>query len=92
MKPNEFYDTDAMDFADMILAYVKRDEEVFDEKMRMLAWQTANIINGCSRRKKPVKMTDLYTGLNNENVSNEKQSEKKDVESLRQELRETFGI
>lgn len=47
----------------MILAQIKADEENLDEKMQIVAWQTALFMNSTGNYKKKIKPTDLYTPM-----------------------------
>lgn len=90
LTPTQLYSMRCADFIDMIIAYRRREEELFDENMKTLAWQTANLINGISHRKKPIKVTDIYKGIkkDNEPVKNQE----KDIDTMKQELKERFGL
>ncbi|GAA0092897.1 hypothetical protein UT300009_29260 [Paraclostridium bifermentans] len=44
----------------MVESYVSHRNDVIDNKMQMLAWQTSILINCMGYMKKKVKPTDLY--------------------------------
>lgn len=44
----------------MVRAKIKIEEEEFDLKMQMLAWQTSILINAMGKTKKRYKPKDLY--------------------------------
>lgn len=48
---------------DLVLAQLRKDEESFDEKMQMLAWQTALLMNSTGNFKRKIKPDDLYKPL-----------------------------
>ena len=79
----------------MILSQVRKEEEEFDMKMQMLAWQTALLMNSTGNYKKRIKPTDLYAPDNNEakeqeNISGEDGVEMK-KKKLQEELLSTFA-
>lgn len=44
----------------MIRASAKAEEDSFNSKMQMLAWQTALLMNSTGNYKKKIKPTDLF--------------------------------
>lgn len=47
----------------MVLAFMRVEEESFDNNMIMLSWQTALLMNSTGNFKKKIKPDDLYTPL-----------------------------
>ena len=85
---------DADDFADMVRAKLKIDEERFDEKMQILSWQTSILINAMGKSKQRYKPKDLYKPISNgtEETVNGSYTviSEQDKERLQRELLETF--
>lgn len=65
-------------------------EEDFDTKMQMVAWQTALLMNSTGNYKKKIKPVDLYTPLE-EKKEQEQKHEEKTKEELQQELLSAFA-
>ena len=48
---------------DMLKAFSKKEEQEFDLKMQVVAWQTAMLMNSTGNYKKKIKPEDLYTPI-----------------------------
>lgn len=92
LKPWELYDLDLSILGEMILANMKVEEESFDTKMQMVAWQTALLMNSSGNFKKKIKPEDLYTPLA-EAKKKEKQQEfnPEEKKRLQDELLSAFA-
>lgn len=73
----------------MILAHNRIEEEEQDEKMQMLAWQTALLMNSTGNYKKKIKPKDLYTPMADAKVQ-EQQSKynKQNASEVKKQLQE----
>lgn len=87
MKPEELYSIDLLILSDIIQCYIKAENEAFDQKMQMLAWQTSLLMNSTGNYKRSIKPQDLYTPM--EQVESEENEKSK--EALQQELLEAFA-
>lgn len=76
----------------MLQAQIRKDDEDFDIKMQMLAWQTALLMNSTGNYKKRIRPDDLYTTLaevnEKETLVTKDSSEVK--KALQEELLSTF--
>lgn len=93
LKPNELYQINLWDLSDMVKAYSRKEEDEFDSKMQMVAWQTAMLMNSTGNFKKRIKPEDLYTPISElkkqDEVQEEFNPEKK--KQLQDELLSTFS-
>lgn len=94
MKPDELYKIELNCLGEMIISHTRKEEEDFDLKMQLLAWQTALLMNSTGNYKKKIKPTDLYspdesTAKEQENISGEDMLEIK--KKLQEELLSTFA-
>lgn len=73
------------------MSHMRAEQEAFDEKMQMMAWQTALLMNSTGNFKKKIKPTDLYTPL--AEVEREQKAEYKpeDKKALQEELLSAFA-
>lgn len=83
LKPSELYVLDLVILCDMILAYMRVEEEIFDKEMIQLSWQTAILMNSTGNYKKKIKPEDLYVPLDEQ-----KKKIKTKAEGLNQEKRQ----
>lgn len=44
----------------MVVAHMRKEKEIFDLNMEMLAWQTALLMNSTGNYKKKISPSDLY--------------------------------
>ena len=72
----------------MISSKIRKDDEDFDVKMQMLAWQTALLMNSSGNYKKRIKPSDLYSPSNNEEVEKQEKFTKEDVAEVKRQLQE----
>ena len=76
----------------MIIAYNRHQEELFDEKMSMLAWQTSLLMNATGNYKKAIKPKDLYTSLEDRKKKETKGTKPvENMEELRTDILSVFG-
>lgn len=76
----------------MLQAQIRKDDEDFDIKMQMLAWQTALLMNSTGNYKKRIRPDDLYTTLAevNEKETLVTKDSSKVKKALQEELLSTF--
>lgn len=81
--------------ADMIRACGRAEEDSFNTKMQMLAWQTALLMNSTGNYKKKIKPTDLFNPEKHKGTVEEadiSEEEKKALKKQKQEeLLKTFA-
>lgn len=86
---------DIDDFFDMVQAKLKVEEEEVDEKMQIISWQTAILINAMGKSKKRYKPKDLYKPLSKDEENRPTGSYTvigdDEKEKLQKELLETFS-
>ena len=90
MSPIDAYKIDLKILGEIITAKIRYHEEQLDEQMCMLAWQTSLLMTATGNYKKAIKPTDLYTSIADREGAKNKEP-KKDIETLRKELIETFS-
>ena len=91
MSPSEAYSMDMRVLGDMISAHMRVQEEEFDERMSLLAWQTSLLMTATGNYKKGIKPKDLYVSIYERQAKEQKNSEPVDIEALRTELLNTFS-
>lgn len=70
----------------MITAVSRCEEESFNIKMQMLAWQTSLLMNSTGNYKKKIKPTDLFSPEERETVEeNISEDDKKKLKRQKQE-------
>lgn len=89
MKPLELYELDLFILGEMIEAHAEVENEEFETKMQMIAWQTALLMNSSGNYKKKIKPQDLYSNKNKNEETNNKGSETK--QELQKELLSAFA-
>lgn len=87
MKPEDLYSIDLLTLSDIIQCYIKAENEEFDQKMQMLAWQTALLMNSTGNYKKSIKPQDLYTPMEQQHEPEPEENK----EELQKELLEAFA-
>lgn len=93
LKPAEVYSTDLLQLGDIVLAFMKVEEEKIDVEMQMLAWQTALLMNSTGNYKKKIKPEDLYKSIAEiEKEEEQKQLTIEDKKKLEEELLTLFNI
>lgn len=88
MKPWELYELDLYCLDEMIASQIRKNNEEFDIKMQMLAWQTALLMNSSGNYKKRIKPSDLYSPSNDEEVEKQEKFTKEDVAEAKKKLQE----
>lgn len=78
----------------MVVAHMRKEKEIFDLNMEMLAWQTALLMNSTGNYKKKISPSDLYNPddvaeAEQENISGEDSVAMK--KKLQEELLSTFS-
>lgn len=74
-----------------IMALNRAEQEAFDEKMQMVAWQTALLMNSTGNFKKKIKPTDLYTPLAEVDKGQGAEYKPEDKKALQEELLSAFA-
>ena len=74
-----------------IKAHSRAEQEAFDEKMQMVAWQTALLMNSTGNFKKKIKPTDLYTPLAEVDRGQVAEHKPEDKKALQDELLSAFA-
>lgn len=76
---------------DWIKAHYRAEQEAFDEKMQMVAWQTALLMNSTGNFKKKIKPTDLYTPMAEIDRGQRAEYKPEDKKALQDELLSAFA-
>lgn len=71
LLPDQFFKLTVNELLDMVNARSKRHEQLVDEQLSILAWQTSHIMNSSGNFKKSIKATDLYNPESKESKENE---------------------
>ena len=71
LLPDQFYKLTVNELLDMVNARNKRHEQLVDEQLSILAWQTSHIMNSSGNFKKSIKAKDLYNPEANDSGSSE---------------------
>lgn len=88
LKPSELYQLELLNLNDMVKAFSRKEEDEFDNKMQMIAWQTAMLMNSTGNYKKRIKPEDLYTPISELKAEQEEVQEEEDNPEKKRHLQE----